>query len=149
MSVDESRAPASLGTSIELGAASTGSGHLSSGVRGRDSTDEERAITQVAERLRTRLPGVDSERLLDVIAKAHDRFKGSRVRAFLPILVEREALDHFTETTTSVEGGVPASADGDRGSRSTGDRGSRDWSLETTTMVRTSAAVTDLGEQDD
>lgn len=114
MSVDESRAPTSLGTSIEPGAASTENGHPSSCGPGRESTDEERAIAQVAERLRARLPGVDAVRLLEVIAKAHGRFNGCRVREFLPILVEREVFEHFTKTT-SVEGGGPASADRDHG----------------------------------
>jgi hypothetical protein len=58
---------------------------------------EEQALALFFERLQERFPGLDAETINGEVARLHQRFNGSRIRDFLPILIEREAVDHFAK----------------------------------------------------
>lgn len=53
---------------------------------------ESEIVALVAARLKERLPHVSPQRVEEVVVAAVGRYRDSRVRDFLPVLVEREAL---------------------------------------------------------
>jgi hypothetical protein len=59
--------------------------------------DETRAIHDVQERLRARLPDLDARRVDDAVTTAHASLTGP-IRDFVPVLVERTALDNLTNS---------------------------------------------------
>ncbi|NGP07370.1 hypothetical protein G6038_18175 [Rhodococcus sp. 14C212] len=61
-------------------------------------TDEERHIDEVRRRLRTRFPQADPGSIDEAIASAHHRLDGRPIRAFVPVLVERAALNALRGT---------------------------------------------------
>ncbi len=65
-----------------------------------EQSDENRAITQVADRLHQRFPEVPQNGLAEMIAAAHDQYVGRPIRDYVPVLVEREVVDHLRTQKT-------------------------------------------------
>ncbi|EME53266.1 hypothetical protein G352_24311 [Rhodococcus ruber BKS 20-38] len=61
-------------------------------------TDEQHHIDEVRRRLRTRFPQVDPDSIDRAIASAHHRLDGRPIRDFVPVLVERAALNTLRGT---------------------------------------------------
>lgn len=58
-------------------------------------TNEAELIARVVERVRRRFPSYGDEAVARVVAECYHQFDGTRIREFIPILVEREVTDHF------------------------------------------------------
>jgi anti-anti-sigma factor len=58
-------------------------------------TNEAELIARVADRVRRRFPSYDDEAVARVVTECYHQFDGTRIRDFIPILVEREVTDHF------------------------------------------------------
>jgi hypothetical protein len=58
--------------------------------------EEDRAVAEVAARLRSRFPFVEPSSIDEVITDCHREYDGHPIRDFIPILVERQARDHLT-----------------------------------------------------
>ncbi len=58
-------------------------------------TEEIRALDELADRLHTRFPDTPTERIKRVVSQVHHQYDGSPIRDFIPVLVEREVLEHF------------------------------------------------------
>ena len=58
--------------------------------------DELKQIATVSERLATRHPEVERESIEVAVREAHQSYAGSRVRDFVPLLVERDAVDRLS-----------------------------------------------------
>ncbi len=58
--------------------------------------DEEHALALVSERLRGRFPGARPEGITELVSEAHHQFDGRPVRAFIPVLVEREVAERLS-----------------------------------------------------
>ena len=68
--------------------------------------DEDRAVAEVAERLLKRFPLQSPDVVKATVAELHQRYDGSRIRDYIPVLVEREARDHLTPVaSTPVDAG--------------------------------------------
>lgn len=59
-------------------------------------------IDQVVERLSTRYTDVTPDRVADVVHNAHARFEQSRIREFVPLLVERRAQAELARDSRSL-----------------------------------------------
>lgn len=57
------------------------------------SAHEQRAMTEVVERLTGRFPDQPTERIRAVVDAAYLRFEGSPIRNYVPVFVERAAKD--------------------------------------------------------
>lgn len=57
-------------------------------------------VTKATVRLQDRMPHASSERVEEVVVALLDRYRDSKVRDFLPILVEREALRVLHRTSS-------------------------------------------------
>jgi len=57
------------------------------------TNDEAKALEQVAERLRARLPHIDHDTIQEIVDAAYHEFDGAPIRDFVAILVERTALE--------------------------------------------------------
>lgn len=57
--------------------------------------DELRALDDLALRLQGRFPGTPPEDLRLCVDEVHRQYAGCRVRAFIPVLVEREVVDRY------------------------------------------------------
>ncbi len=53
--------------------------------------DEARAVTEVAARLVAKFPDVPPDLVQEAVHRSHERFTGSSIRDFVPVLVERMA----------------------------------------------------------
>jgi hypothetical protein len=60
-----------------------------------NQTEEIRALDQLADRLRGRFPDAPPEGIKELVARAHQQYDGSPIRDFIPVLVEREVVEHF------------------------------------------------------
>jgi hypothetical protein len=60
-----------------------------------NQTEEIRALDQLADRLRGRFPDAPPEGIRELVARAHHQYDGSPIRDFIPVLVEREVVEHF------------------------------------------------------
>ena len=49
----------------------------------------------LADRLRGRFPDAPPESIKKVVDEVHHQFDGRPIRDFIPVLVEREVVDHF------------------------------------------------------
>ena len=58
-------------------------------------TEEIHAMDELADRLRGRFPDAQFDRIKQVVAQVHHQFDGSPIRDFIPVLVEREAVDQL------------------------------------------------------
>jgi hypothetical protein len=57
--------------------------------------DEAEALTHVAERLRSRFPHVDPGTITEMVDHHHRSYDGRPIRAFVPLLVEHDALNQL------------------------------------------------------
>ena len=57
------------------------------------------AMKHIAQRLSERFPTVPSERITTAINDRYARFEGSRVRDFVPVLVERSVRDELSHAS--------------------------------------------------
>ncbi len=57
------------------------------------TTDEARAIDQVADRLHQRFPDAQPEIVKQYVARVHHSYDGRPIREFVPVLVEREVSE--------------------------------------------------------
>ena len=57
--------------------------------------DETHALQLVSERLRGRFPEEGPEGIARLVTEVHHEFDGSPVRAFIPVLVEREVAERL------------------------------------------------------
>lgn len=60
-------------------------------------TDELVALDGVVERLHGRFPQAPTERIKQAVVEVHHQYDASRVRDFIPVLVEREVADRFRD----------------------------------------------------
>jgi hypothetical protein len=60
-----------------------------------NQAEEIRALDQVADRLRGRFPDAPPETIRKMVTDAHHQYDGNPIRDFIPVLVEREVLDHL------------------------------------------------------
>lgn len=58
--------------------------------------DELKQIATVTERLATHHPEVDRQSIDTAVREAHQSYVGSRVRDFVPLLVERDAVERLS-----------------------------------------------------
>jgi hypothetical protein len=58
-------------------------------------SEEVQALAQVAERLRGRFPDAPADTIDQLVKQVHHEFDGHPIRDFIPVLVEREAVDHL------------------------------------------------------
>lgn len=56
---------------------------------------EQKALDLAIARLHRRFPNVPVETIQTEVERAHQHYEGSRVRMHLPILVEREVIEHL------------------------------------------------------
>ena len=66
-------------------------GRSGSIIRMMSNEDETRAVTEVAQRLTVSFPDVAPDVIQDTVHASHQRFAGSPIRDFVPVLVERMA----------------------------------------------------------
>jgi hypothetical protein len=59
------------------------------------NSEEAAALEQVAERLRSRFPDTPADTVNRLVAEVHHEFDGHPIRDFIPVLVEREAVNHL------------------------------------------------------
>ncbi len=58
-------------------------------------TDELRALDELADRLQGRFPQAPPDRIKQVVSEVHHQYDASRVRDFIPVLVEREVVEYY------------------------------------------------------
>lgn len=58
--------------------------------------DELKQIAKVSERLATGHPELDRQSIESAVREAHQGYVGSRVRDFVPLLVERDAVERLS-----------------------------------------------------
>ena len=56
---------------------------------------EAREIDEVIARLQEKFPSVEVGRIRDVVEEEHHRFEGRPIRDFVPVFVERAAIDRL------------------------------------------------------
>ena len=61
--------------------------------------DETRMLLQISARLRSRFPEAEPDRLRRAVESAFHELDGARIRDFVEILVEREAVSSLTRST--------------------------------------------------
>ena len=59
------------------------------------SAHEAREIDEVIVRLREKFPSITEERIRDVVAEEHRAFAGRPIRDFVPVFVERAAIERL------------------------------------------------------
>jgi hypothetical protein len=59
------------------------------------STEEDQALTEMALRLRERFPTEPPETIDKVVRDYHREFDGDPIRDFIPVLVERQAVERL------------------------------------------------------
>jgi hypothetical protein len=57
--------------------------------------EEIRAIDQLEGRLLERFPEAPPEGIKNMVHEVHRQYDGSPIRDFIPVLVEREVVEHF------------------------------------------------------
>jgi hypothetical protein len=62
--------------------------------------DEAEALAVVAARMHARFPDLPPELVDAVVAKYHGEYEGRPIRDFVPLLVERQVIEHLS-------GGIP------------------------------------------
>ncbi|HEX3335551.1 MAG TPA: hypothetical protein VHS54_03770 [Jatrophihabitans sp.] len=61
----------------------------------RDASAESAALDRVVEQLASGLPAVPADDITDAVNVEYERFDGSTIRDFIPILVERRVRDRL------------------------------------------------------
>jgi hypothetical protein len=69
-------------------------------------SSEAASIDEVRERLGRRFSHIPKDQISDAVAQAHARFEHSRVRDFVPLLVERHATFALAQVRTAAESGA-------------------------------------------
>ncbi|MCW2817463.1 MAG: hypothetical protein JWR42_250 [Marmoricola sp.] len=64
------------------------------------ATGDNRSIDEVTERVMAKFPAQRSASVRDLVARAHGQYAQSRIRDFVPVLVEREVVEHLRLTAT-------------------------------------------------
>lgn len=59
------------------------------------ATHEAREVGEVIQRLRDRFPSISEERIRGVVQEEHRRFEGRPIRDFVPVFVERAAIERL------------------------------------------------------
>lgn len=59
---------------------------------------EAAAVAAVARRLRRRFPGLSADEIDRAVEQAERAYDGRPIRAFIPILVERDVIETLTHT---------------------------------------------------
>jgi len=59
---------------------------------------ESRELNEVVHRLLERFPDVQEQEVRSVVFKAHEKFAGNPIRDFVPVFVERSAIDVLSRT---------------------------------------------------
>lgn len=65
------------------------------------SDDEAKAVTSVAERLAAVFPQVTADEVQQVVLSSYERFAGTPIRDFVPVLVKRMARDDLRNMVSS------------------------------------------------
>lgn len=71
--------------------------------------EEERHLARITERLRTKFPHATTDAIDNSVAQAYEHFDGTRIREYIPVLVERrarEALALLEAAKTSAAEGI-------------------------------------------
>jgi hypothetical protein len=68
------------------------------------TSDEAKAITLLTERLVTRFPWIAREVVEAVVATAHSELSDARIREYLPLLVEHDAVKMLRTMPLPVHG---------------------------------------------
>ena len=66
-----------------------------------DADEEQRLISQIADRLARRHAAVPESEVSEVVAAEHKRFDRKPIRDFVPLLVERRAAEQLTNRTAT------------------------------------------------
>lgn len=67
-----------------------------------ETLPEHKVVSQVTARVLQRVPEATTESVDNEVADLFRKYADSKVRVFLPILVEREAVNHLRTTTSAV-----------------------------------------------
>ncbi len=70
--------------------------------------EESRAISQLIERLAIRFPQLRAETVKQAVAMAQHKLEGARIRIFVPLLVEHDALAQLKEIPSQADPPAPA-----------------------------------------
>ncbi|WP_202872942.1 three-helix bundle dimerization domain-containing protein [Kribbella capetownensis] len=62
-----------------------------------DRSDEDRAISEVIDRLAKQFPAVSADEVADAVGQSRPEFDNARVRDFVPLFVERGAKARLRE----------------------------------------------------
>jgi hypothetical protein len=57
--------------------------------------EEIQALDQLADRLRSRFPDAPPDGIKRMVEQVHHQYDGRPIRDFIPVLVEREVVEHF------------------------------------------------------
>lgn len=63
--------------------------------------EEQRALAHVVDRLGRRYPRLSSELVIATVAEIEATLSDARIRDYVPLLVEREAIDVLADATDS------------------------------------------------
>jgi hypothetical protein len=63
--------------------------------------EELRAIDALATRLRAKYPETEPDEVRRLVVQVHHQYDGSRIRDFVPVLVEREVSDDLRARRTA------------------------------------------------
>jgi hypothetical protein len=64
------------------------------------TTEETRVLSQVSDRLKSRFPQAEPDRLRRAVESAYHELDGAPIRDFVEILVERDAADTLSHQRT-------------------------------------------------
>ncbi len=67
-----------------------------------DNPVEPKGLAQVTSRLRARFPELSSAEVETTVARLFEEYSGSRIRDFVPIFVEREAVQELDRRRAAV-----------------------------------------------
>ena len=67
-----------------------------------ETPPESMLMEQVKVRVQERLPEVSWQAIDDAVTRSFGQYADSKVRTYLPILVERDAIDHLLRSPLSV-----------------------------------------------
>ncbi len=84
---------------------------------GMETPSEEAAVEKVVDRLAARFPSVDPEHVEEIVDAEVHELDGARVRDYVPVLVEHQAMDRLREEADPVPlaemSGAPESSNQD------------------------------------
>lgn len=73
-----------------------------------DSTEETKAVAEVAERLLRRFPHLPKQTVDDLVGQVHAQFEGRPIRDFVPVLVENIARSRLSALPVTRQASVDA-----------------------------------------